>query len=179
MRIFTHFNRRRNILSNKENKKHLLSSSGPAIDVQVSLAHGFIHEISLFPSSENGLTCCFLSPQLNVALESQVIQWLKQYVQKQPSLLSLPFNWEGVSPFTLKVLGVLQKVPFGSTLSYGQVAQMLQHPTASRAVGGACGRNPFPLLIPCHRIISQGKDLCGFSEGIEIKKRLLAFEGCL
>lgn len=86
-----------------------------------------------------------------------------------------PLNWKGITPFTQKTLETLSLVPFGKTLTYGELAQFMGSPGAARAVGGALGRNPFPFLLPCHRILgSQG--IGGFSAGLEFKQCLLNFE---
>lgn len=70
----------------------------------------------------------------------------------------------------------MQKIPFGSTMSYQEVAQAAGSPRAARAVGGACNRNPFPLLVPCHRVIQANGKIGGFALDLEIKRRLLEFE---
>jgi O-6-methylguanine DNA methyltransferase len=81
-----------------------------------------------------------------------------------------------ITPFRQKVLQELQKVPFGKTLTYGQLASKSGHPNAARAVGSACHINPFPLFIPCHRVIASGGHIGGFAYDIELKKLLLDFE---
>ena len=79
--------------------------------------------------------------------------------------------------FQKKVWRELQKIPRGKTRSYGEIAKKLK--TAPRAVGGACGANPIPVLIPCHRVLGQGGALGGFSggNGTDTKARMLALEG--
>ena len=64
----------------------------------------------------------------------------------------------------------------GKTVSYQELATMTGHPKSARAAGSACGRNPCPLIIPCHRVITSAGKLGGFTAGLEIKKLLLAFE---
>ncbi|MFZ0565452.1 MAG: methylated-DNA--[protein]-cysteine S-methyltransferase [Chlamydiales bacterium] len=86
-----------------------------------------------------------------------------------------PLEWGSVTPFTEKVLKVLQTIPFGKTLTYGEVARQLGQPKAARAVGGACRSNPFPLFLPCHRVVGSSS-IGGFSGGIDLKKILLNFE---
>lgn len=71
----------------------------------------------------------------------------------------------------------LLNIPYGETRSYKQVAEKIGCPRASRAVGQANGRNPLPIIIPCHRVINSNGSLGGYSGGIEVKKRLLAIEG--
>lgn len=78
----------------------------------------------------------------------------------------------------VRVLQTLQGIPFGATTSYGQLAMMAGHPGAARAVGGVMAANPFPLIIPCHRVLGAGGKLGGYSggKGVATKKWLLAFE---
>ena len=71
---------------------------------------------------------------------------------------------------------VLSEIPYGSTISYGEQAKLLGKPTAVRAVGGANGRNPLPVVVPCHRVVAAGGALTGFAGGIDTKKWLLEHE---
>jgi methylated-DNA-[protein]-cysteine S-methyltransferase len=67
-------------------------------------------------------------------------------------------------------------IPYGETISYGTLASRIGRPTAYRAVGGANGANPLPIVVPCHRVIGSDKSLTGFGGGIGIKRFLLAHE---
>ncbi len=78
--------------------------------------------------------------------------------------------------FQLQVLKELQKIPYGETISYGELAKRIGRPKASRAVGMANGRNPLPIVIPCHRVIGSNGSLTGFGGGIPTKKKLLHLE---
>ena len=89
-----------------------------------------------------------------------------------------PLDLSGTE-FQLAVWKALQQIPCGQTLSYGQVAKKIGRPGAVRAVGGACGANPGPLLIPCHRVLASGQKLGGFSAGLDWKRRLLEIERVL
>lgn len=73
----------------------------------------------------------------------------------------------------------LRGIPYGKTLSYGAIAAALGRPGAARAVGAACGGNPVPLLIPCHRVVAARNGLGGYIYGQELKRRLLLLEGAL
>ncbi len=86
---------------------------------------------------------------------------------------------DGAGPFARKVYDAVRTIPAGRTMTYGEVASGVSRPTASRAVGQALGRNPIPLIIPCHRVVGSGKDLRGFSAhgGLETKARMLGIEG--
>lgn len=81
--------------------------------------------------------------------------------------------------FRLRVWAELRRIPRGDTRSYGELADELGKRRAARAVGGACGANPIPVLIPCHRVLAASGGLGGFSGGLEWKRRLLAIEGVL
>jgi O-6-methylguanine DNA methyltransferase len=88
-----------------------------------------------------------------------------------------PLDWTGKTDFQKSVWRVMLKIPAGKTKSYGEVAAEIKNPKAVRAVGGACGANPIPVLVPCHRILAANKKIGGFSGGLEWKKKLLANEG--
>jgi methylated-DNA-[protein]-cysteine S-methyltransferase len=81
-----------------------------------------------------------------------------------------------VTPFQKKVLTALRRVPYGQTISYGELAKKIGNPKASRAVGQANARNPIPIVIPCHRVIGSNGKLTGFGGGIEVKQALLDLE---
>jgi len=82
--------------------------------------------------------------------------------------------------FQKSVWNALRKISFGKTKSYGEIAEAIGKPKAVRAVGavgGACGANPIPVLVPCHRVLAANKKLGGFSGGLDWKRRLLKHEG--
>jgi methylated-DNA-[protein]-cysteine S-methyltransferase len=81
------------------------------------------------------------------------------------------------SPFQRQVLTRLHRVPRGKVVSYGGLAELVGHAGAARAVGMAMARNPFPPVIPCHRVVRSGGDLGGFGGGLPLKQALLAMEG--
>jgi len=79
--------------------------------------------------------------------------------------------------FQARVWKEIQKIPRGEVRSYGRIAKALRRPGAARAVGQACGSNPIPLVIPCHRVVASDGSMGGFSAGLTIKRRLLELEG--
>ncbi len=79
--------------------------------------------------------------------------------------------------FQKNVWNALQKISLGKTKSYGEIATAVKNPKAVRAVGGACGANPVPVLVPCHRVLAANKKLGGFSGGLDWKRSLLKREG--
>jgi len=105
----------------------------------------------------------------------KAIRQLDLYFQGRLKQFSLKLAPQG-TPFQLSVLRALQDVPYGETISYGELAQRIGRPKASRAVGGANARNPLPIVIPCHRVIGSNGSLVGFGGGLEIKRKLLDLE---
>ncbi len=99
------------------------------------------------------------------------------YLSGKARAFSLPLDIEGRTPFQVKVWQALRTIPYGRVRSYGWVARKIGKPGAARAVGAACGANPVPLLVPCHRVVAGDGSLGGFSGGLPNKKRLLKLEG--
>ena len=114
---------------------------------------------------------CDDSPLLRKAM-----QQLTEYFSGNRREFDLPLAPEGTD-FQKRCWAELQKIPYGQAISYGEEARRLGRPTACRAVGGANGRNPIPVIIPCHRVIAADGSLGGFSGGLDIKRKLLALEG--
>ena len=112
-------------------------------------------------------------------LSQHILVELDAYVANPCHVFNLPFSYSGTQ-HQLRVWEVMQRIPSGSVLSYSAVAAQLN--SAPRAVGGACGRNPLPVFIPCHRIIAANQQLGGFNSGklffnLGIKRWLLEHEG--
>ena len=107
-------------------------------------------------------------------LKQAKIQLIK-YLSGNLKIFNLPLNPQ-VSQISKTVLKQLQKIPYGKTNSYSDIANAINKPTYSRAVGMICGKNPIPLFIPCHRVICSNGGLGGFSAGIKIKQYLLNME---
>lgn len=104
-----------------------------------------------------------------------LLEWLKGYAKKKQLPLPLDLVPSDAS-FTAKVHQALIQIPFGEKTSYSTLAKLIGNPKGSRAVGNACGKNRYPLFIPCHRVLRGDGKMGGFSCGVEIKRRLLAFE---
>ena len=120
----------------------------------------------------------YFSSELSLAIYNQLLSWCEAYSEKGNPLF-FPFPESNLPLFTLKVLQTLQKVPFGKTCSYQELAIDSQSPKAFRAVGTICRLNSFPLLIPCHRVVLKNGSLGEFAFGASLKKELLQFEGAL
>lgn len=100
---------------------------------------------------------------------------LEEYFAGSRKDFDLPLRLDGTE-FQVKVLKALQKIPYGETVSYGEIARRIGKPKAMRAVGAANGRNPIPIVVPCHRVIGSGGDLTGFGGGLDTKEALLRLE---
>jgi O-6-methylguanine DNA methyltransferase len=88
-----------------------------------------------------------------------------------------PLDLAAGTPFQQRVWKALRRIQAGRTRSYGEIARSIGHPDAVRAVGGACGANPIPLFVPCHRVLAANRRLGGFSGGLDWKRKLLEREG--
>ncbi|OGO95498.1 MAG: hypothetical protein A3F41_02200 [Coxiella sp. RIFCSPHIGHO2_12_FULL_44_14] len=111
----------------------------------ISLDHHLMH-IHFVPKS-----CHYLSPQTEVA--HVATQQLFAYFTHPADAFDLPLSLSSVSEFQQQVCKALQRIPIGNTLTYRELADRLK--TSARAIGQACRRNPFPIVIPCHRIVAQ------------------------
>lgn len=100
---------------------------------------------------------------------------LSEYFYGNRMSFDLPLDIKG-TPFQQKVWQALLKIPYAHTTSYKDIAKKIGSPNAYRAVGQACGANPIPIIIPCHRVLSSDGSIGGYSAGIDIKKWLLSFE---
>jgi methylated-DNA-[protein]-cysteine S-methyltransferase len=106
---------------------------------------------------------------------ADVIGQLNAYFNGELQEFDLPLAPAGTD-FQLEVWRRLQEIPYGQTTTYGDIAHELGNPQASRAVGAANGRNPIPIIIPCHRVIGHNGRLIGFRGGLEFKEALLGLE---
>lgn len=97
---------------------------------------------------------------------------LREYFQGTRTDFELPLHAKG-TPFQKSVWKALTKIPYGQTRSYGEIAKAIGRPTAVRAVGLANGRNPLPIVVPCHRVIGAGGKLVGYGGGLTVKQALL------
>jgi methylated-DNA-[protein]-cysteine S-methyltransferase len=105
----------------------------------------------------------------------EVIRQMQSYFEAKLTDFDVPLVLEGTE-FQLQVWRNLRKIPYGETISYGQLAKRIGNPDAARAVGLANGSNPIPIIIPCHRVIGSNGSLTGFGGGLPVKKKLLALE---
>lgn len=106
----------------------------------------------------------------------QTKEQLEEYFAGERTAFHLPLAPRGTH-FQLEVWSSLRTIPFGGTISYGELARRIGDPKAMRAVGAANGRNPIPIIVPCHRVIGADGSLTGFGGGIDRKRWLLEHEG--
>ena len=102
---------------------------------------------------------------------------LDEYFARRRTRFDVPLDWTLTTPFQRDVLRATAAIPFGETRSYGQIAAQIGRPGASRATGTALGRNPIPVIVPCHRILRGGGVLGSYTGGVERKRLLLDLEG--
>ncbi|MCC3768145.1 methylated-DNA--[protein]-cysteine S-methyltransferase [Streptomyces sp. UNOC14_S4] len=106
---------------------------------------------------------------------TEALRQLGAYFAGDATGFELPLRLNG-TPFQRRVWAELQEIPYGETVSYGELATCIGSPTASRAVGLANGKNPVGIIVPCHRVVGADGSLTGYGGGIDRKRRLLAFE---
>lgn len=111
----------------------------------------------------------------DLLLGSKIFEEFDGYFSGKSKKFNLKLHLEGTE-FQKAVWGYLHEIPYGETLSYSDLAAKIGSPKAVRAVGNACGRNPIPIIIPCHRVVGKDGSLTGFAGGIDNKKRLLELE---
>lgn len=107
-----------------------------------------------------------------------VTRQLDEYFAGTRTVFDLPLAPVG-TPFQRRVWELLRAIPWGRTITYGELARRAGNPAACRAVGAANGRNPLPIVVPCHRVIGSGGRLTGYAGGLAAKQRLLELEGAV
>ncbi len=114
----------------------------------------------------------------NPAALAAAVTQLREYFSRLRREFDLPLDLRG-TPFQQQVWAELRKVPYGQTVSYGELARRVGRPGAARAVGQAVGANPVPIIVPCHRVVGADGSLVGYGGGLEVKVALLRLEGAL
>ena len=120
-----------------------------------------------------------LQPKTDLPIFRQTVTWLDDYFAgSAPSTNALPLKPAG-SPFRQKVWQLLLSIPYGETVTYGQIAAMLGRPMSAQAIGNAVGHNPISIIVPCHRVLGSGGKLTGYAGGTPRKLWLLRHENAL
>ncbi len=128
----------------------------------------------LFPRDDGESSGCSAPRKTDMTLPLLSNQ-LEEYFSGLRWKFTVPLHLEGTE-FQLRTWRALAQVPYGQTITYGELARRIGPPGAARAVGGAMATNPVPILLPCHRVVGSGGTLGGFGPGIAWKRRLLALE---
>ena len=111
-------------------------------------------------------------------IATEAVRQLRAYFAGQLRRFDLPLDLRGTD-FQLRVWRELERIPYGETRSYLEIAEAMGAPRAVRAVGAANGANPIPIVVPCHRVIGASGKLVGYGGGLPLKKRLLQLEGAV
>lgn len=114
----------------------------------------------------------------NLAIFNQVKRWFDDYFKGLNPKIGFKLNPKG-SQFRMKVWRILSEIPYGETLTYGEIASMISDNMAAQAVGGAVGANPIAIIIPCHRVLGKNGKLTGYAAGLDRKIELLKIENIL
>ncbi len=115
-------------------------------------------------------------PEENAEALAPVVSQLREYFSRIRRRFDLPLDLRGTE-FQRRVWAELLNIPYGQTVSYGELARRVGRPEAARAVGGAVGANPIPIIVPCHRVIGTDRSLVGYGGGLDVKAALLRLEG--
>lgn len=134
-----------------------------------------ITRIDLPRSGNIGVTGKTGAGKSHPLLESAALQ-ITEYCEGRRKVFALPLSIQGTA-FQQQAWEVMRTIPYGQTMSYGEIARRLGSAGKARAVGGAANANPLPLVIPCHRVVGSDGRLTGFAGGLGLKARLLELEG--
>lgn len=111
----------------------------------------------------------------DVSANHETIEQLSEYFEGKRTCFEIPLDVEG-TPFQKAVWNELQRIPYGETRSYGEIAKAVGRPGAARAVGMANHENPVAVVIPCHRVVGRDGSLTGYAGGLHLKAQLLSIE---
>jgi methylated-DNA-[protein]-cysteine S-methyltransferase len=136
--------------------------------IEIQASHDAIRSVVFCNERKNG-------ESNDLEILTECVRQLDEYFNGQRTVFDLPVKQEGTR-FRQSVWNALTDIPFGKTVSYGDVAKMLNHPKSVRAVGAANGKNKVWLIVPCHRVIGANGSLTGYAGGVERKKWLLDHE---
>jgi methylated-DNA-[protein]-cysteine S-methyltransferase len=118
-----------------------------------------------------------LLPERAASKLTREMRELQDYFSGRCKRFRVPIDLRWVTPFQKNVLDATAGVPFGEVVSYSDIARRIGNPEARRAVGGALGRNPVAIIIPCHRVVASDGSIGGYTGGLDIKRELMRIEG--
>lgn len=107
----------------------------------------------------------------------EVVEGVGLYLRGEDVKLEFDLNTDGLTSFMRRVLSVVYVIPRGFVACYGSIAEVINNPRASRAVGNAVARNPWPIIVPCHRVVRSDFNIGGYRGGLDMKRKLLKIEG--
>ena len=139
--------------------------------IEIEENEGYISSVRIVSSIPTDLT---EKQKINEVLD-MAIQQLNEYFARQRKDFDLPLKQDG-TPFQKKVWDYLSTIPYGQIVSYKREAEAIGSPKGCRAVGSANGRNNIAIIVPCHRVVNEGKGLGGYAYGLDVKKKLLELE---
>jgi methylated-DNA-[protein]-cysteine S-methyltransferase len=152
--------------TNFQGKETHFWASGPPLHATFYVDHQSVTRIIL--EQANQFLCTIIGEKLTI------LEWIEGYLQGKS--LPLPLTLLHLSPFMQKGLRAIASIPRGEVRSYGEVAALAGCEKGARAIGNVCNKNPFPLVIPCHRVIQGNGTLGGFAYPLQMKELLLKFE---
>lgn len=136
----------------------------------------FIHYYDTLSAARIDGWLCYTHAERDPQFMKDYIIPLLDYLRGETQSLELPLDLQGGTELQRRVWQELCKIPYGSTISYSDLAARVAEPQAIRAVASACGKNPLPLAIPCHRVFGKDGSLGGFAWGVDKKEQLLQIE---
>ena len=154
-------------------RTHDVVFRSPYGEITIQWAGDVLYSVALGPYAP------FADAQADTAPQEKfpLLGLLNDYFRGVPVRFGVPLSLRGHSPFERLVWTAARRIPYGEVRTYGWIASKIGKPGAARAVGGALGRNPFALVVPCHRVVGLDGKLAGFGAGLEWKRALLNLEG--
>lgn len=144
-------------------------TSGPSIQATFFTKN---HTITRIVLAEASRFSCHI---LGYNLKDEILEWMERY-SKRGLGKDLPLDFSTMTRFTKKGLLAIKSIPFGKKMSYGEIASLAGQEKGARAIGNVCNKNPYPLVIPCHRVIQGTGAIGGFAYPLKMKHSLLDFE---
>ena len=154
---------------------------GPIGDIWMAVTDKGLIKVSFSQDENSFVTEVHARTRTDVLPSSEklarIIAELTEYFSGARSRFDFAVDLSQVTPFQRRVLQAAANIPMGQVITYGELAGRIGQPKASRAVGQALGRNPVPVVIPCHRIVGGGGGIGGYTGGLHVKRKLLELEG--
>jgi methylated-DNA-[protein]-cysteine S-methyltransferase len=150
------------------NLKHYLKTPLGILEVVTAPASGHLASIDYLSDDME-------IPRKKVGMDGHIGQQLKEYFNGKRQRFETTTQFEG-TPFQVAVWREIAKIPYGETITYGDIAKAIGKPRACQAVGAACGKNPISIVVPCHRVVGHSGALTGYAGGLWRKQWLLDFE---